>query len=92
MVCLALSFVLLGCVTTRNDVRKEIKAFVFLHDRLPSKLCAEVPELRNYGLYRKLNNGQEEFVSYCKKEVTEYLGFWNKDVETILDKYLPQKK
>jgi hypothetical protein len=88
---LGLSFALLGCVS-KDDVRKDIQAFSFLHDRLPSKLCAENPSLRNFGIYRKLNNGQEEFISYCKTEIEQYLGFWSKDIERMLDKYIPDKK
>ncbi len=87
---LALSFVLLGCVS-RKDVQNDIDANVFLIDRIPTKLCTQTPELRGLGIYRKLNNGQEEFVSFCKNEITLYMVFYSKDVERVLDKYFERK-
>ena len=91
VVCLALSSGLQGCVS-RTEVQKEIDASVFLHDKLPSGLCPKDSPLWSLGIYRKLNNGNEEFVSYCNKEIEQYFGIYKKDVEKMLDKYLPKKK
>ena len=77
---------------TRTEVQKEIDANVFLFDKLPKKICVQYPELQDIGLYRKLNNGNEEVVSYCDKEIEQYLGFYNRDVQKMLDKYVPKKK
>lgn len=88
---LALMSVIQGCVT-RTEVQREIDANVFLFDKLPKKICVQYPELQDIGLYRKLNNGKEEVVSYCDKYIEEYLGFYNRDVQKMLDKYVPKKK
>lgn len=77
---------------SRNQIQADIDANVFLIDRLPSKLCAENPALKEYGIYRKLNNGKEEFVSFCKREIELYMVFYSKDVERVLDKYFEKAK
>ena len=91
VVCLALMSALPGCVS-RTEVQREIDANVFLFDKLPKKICDQYPELADIGVYRKLNNGNEETVSYCDPDIELYLGFYNKDVQKMLDKYVPKKK
>ena len=91
VVCLALMSGLSACVT-RTEVQKEIDANVFLFDKLPKAYCGEKSPLWDIGIYRKLNNGNEEVVSYCAKEIEQYLGFHNRDVQKMLDKYVPKKK
>lgn len=92
MVCPVLSSAILSGCVSRTEVQKRIDATVFLHDQIPVEICRDVPQLKKLGIYRKLNNGQEEFVSYCKPEIELYFGLYEKDVQKILDEFIPKKK
>jgi len=68
-----------------------IKASIWMNTPLPSELCEEKPELKQYGVYRKLNSGKYEFLSYCDPKIAEWLSIWKTDLETILGETLPKK-
>src|SRR6516225_2517846 len=51
-----------GCLT-----RQEVDAELWLHMGIPAKLCTDNPALTRYGIYRLLNTGESEFVSYCTR-------------------------
>lgn len=88
MLALLLSTTLLaGCPN-----RKEIQAEVWLQTGVPSDLCVQLPELGEFGLYRKLNNEKYEFISYCKEESTKYIAINEKKFNDILDELLPEKR
>jgi hypothetical protein len=58
---------------------------------MPPGLCEEHPELKLYGFYRKLNNGQYEIISFCKPEAVKMISFTDSDFNEMLDKYLPEE-
>lgn len=89
---LSLSVGCIGCVT-----RAEVDALAWLNNGLPKEICDREPELANYGLFRRLNDGKFEFLSYCqfgengKNLVMDYTAFSNADLEKLLDELTPKK-
>lgn len=49
-----------GCPT-----RKEVDAELWLNTGIPPELCDSQPLLKTTGIYRKLDSGKTEFISYC---------------------------
>lgn len=77
---------ILGCVS-----KKEIKASIWLNNSpIPEEICLREPDLRNYGFYRRLDNGKIEFISWCNKEASHWLSIFDKDLERILKATLPE--
>ena len=69
----------LGCPS-----KKEIEASIWLNDGLPLALCEQYPDLAKYGVYRQLNNGSQEFMSYCNPLVKDWLGIHKADFEKFV--------
>jgi hypothetical protein len=65
---------------------------VWLQDGIPEEICARVPEVTKYGIYRKLNSGKEEYIPYCAPEIKSYINFNDKKFNEILDELLPENK
>lgn len=78
---------LAGCVT-----RSEIKAALWLNNGMDAGLCAREPALRNYGFYRRLNDGKLEFISYCNPVAREFFAIHKKDLEELLNATLPEQE
>lgn len=58
---LLLMVTLSGCPS-----RKEVDAELWLNTGLPPEVCAQHPEiLQHFGIYRVLDSGKKELVSYC---------------------------
>ena len=57
-----------------------------------TELCFKVPELKDYGFYRKLNDGKIEFISFCDPNAAHMISIIDKDFEDILNKLLPKEK
>jgi hypothetical protein len=55
-------------------------------------LCHRVPELNDYGFYRRLNDGRFEFVSFCNPLAAHFIGIRDEDLKKILDALLPKKR
>lgn len=53
-------------------------------------LCEKYPELKKFGIYRVLNNGKYEFLSYCDPQIANYQTISSRDLNRMLDKYLPK--
>lgn len=98
MLALLSSIILLqGCIS-----RKEVVAEIWLQSGLPEDLCIREPELQKYGIYRKLDSGKYEFISYCteiqddkgqKFPATQgYLSVKTEKFYSILDQLLPENK
>lgn len=84
VVIMALS--LSSCIT-----RKQIEATIWRNNApVPQDLCSRVPELRDYGLYRKLDSGKLEFISVCNPVMRQMLSIHEKDLQKILDELLPK--
>jgi hypothetical protein len=66
--------------------RKQINAAIWkVNTPIPSELCARESSLKDYGFYRKLNDGRLEFVSFCKEESRHFLSITEKDFENIMN-------
>ena len=77
-----------GCVT-----REKIEATIWLTNApLPLEYCEQIPELKMYGFYRKLNNNKIEFVSFCKKESRDFVTMPRSEFDEILDQALPKPR
>lgn len=64
---------------------------------IPQRLCDALPELAQYGLYRKLDSGQWEFVAYCNMGTGPqaghvFFGIYDDDLSAILNGTLPKKE
>jgi hypothetical protein len=87
---LILFLVLTSCKT---PTRKEIDATLWLNNtnaKVFRDLCAREPVLLNIGFYRKLNDGRKEFISFCSPRAVNYFGILDRDLNNMLDKYLPE--
>jgi len=73
----SLSFLLAACTT----LTPRFKGSVFLHDQIPQELCTE--ELWELGVYRRLSNGDVELLSYCSKEIKNYLAVHGHEIELV---------
>jgi hypothetical protein len=82
LACLALT----GCLS-----RKEVQATAWLQTGLPPEICASNPDLKDYGIYRKLDSGKFEFVSICDKEITRWISIYDEDFKRILDALVPER-
>jgi len=84
-----------SCVT-----RGQVRAEVWMQSGIPIELCHAQPDLRLYGIYRKLDSGQYEFISYCDETADEagklspnvqnYIVFNAAKFYAILDQLLPK--
>lgn len=79
-VFLVVSFFFLTCCTTLTP---KFKGAVFLHDQIPEELCSD--RLKEFGLYRRLSNGDYEVLSYCSKEIKNYLAIHGHEFELVED-------
>lgn len=68
--------------------RAEIRAHLWLESGIPKKICAAVPEVAKSGIYRKLNDGRYEFISYCNPEIAHYLSIQDAELNDILNRYI----
>jgi len=84
-----LSLVLLGLAPSCISGPK-LKAALWLNEPLPAEVCAH-PLLKEWGAYRKLNDGRYEITPYCAKEWGDYFAIRRNDLETILRETLPKK-
>jgi hypothetical protein len=82
-VCVMLS----GCIT-----RGQVKASTWLNNGLPEDLCVSEPRLRDYGFYRRLNDGRLEFMAFCNPQSVHWLSFFDQDLNTLVDKLLPERR
>lgn len=82
---LLLSTILLqGCLS-----RKDVLAEVWLESGIPASACT--PEVAKSGVYRKLNNGKYEFISYCNKNILNSVRFNGDKFYNVLNAELPDK-
>lgn len=80
-----------SCVT-----REEIDAAIWKNNFNDEKgsmkeLCLTYPEIKDYGFYRKLNDGSLEFVSICNPIARQFLSMHNDDFVRLMNKALPKK-
>ncbi len=83
-----LAISLTGCLS-----RKEIQASIWLNNApIPVELCEEKPELKQYGFYRRLNDGKLEFISFCDPSAHKWLAMYETDFNRILDELIPRRR
>lgn len=68
----SLSFLLLSACTTLTP---RFKGSLFLHHRLPE----DAKDLDQYGIYRVLANGDEEYLPYTSSEIKNYISVHKDD-------------
>lgn len=75
------AFLVSGCVS-----RKKIEAAVWATNApIPQEICLREPEVAQYGFYRRLNNGQLEFVSWCSEQAAYYVTMYSDDFERVMN-------
>ena len=81
----------LGLTSCKTPTRPEIEANLWLTNApIPQEICEREPALKDYGLYRKLNSNELEFISFCEPEVRHWLSIHERDLKNLLDKYVPE--
>ena len=80
--------------------RAEIDAEIWLNSGITPDVCAKYPELKQFGIYRKLDTGKYEFISYCTtvpdangnqvNAVQQYLSVNAQKFNKFLDELLPK--
>jgi hypothetical protein len=71
--------------------RADIEAEAWLNSGLPSDICSLNPELREFGLYRKLDDGRYEVIPYCAPQSRDYTAFRSDKLKEFLDALLPKE-
>lgn len=61
---------------------------VWLESGIPAENCT--PEVAKSGVYRKLNSGKYEFISYCDKAILDSVRFNGTKFYKVLDAELPE--
>lgn len=75
-----------GCIS-----RKQIEAAAWLNNfEAIQTLCQQYPEIRDYGFYRKLNDGNFQFLSVCEENAKRMISITDSDMKDILDGVLPE--
>ena len=69
-----------GCVS-----RARINSALWFGLAIPDDICESTPDIKSYGIYRKLNDGRFEFVSICSDEFEEFFAIHKDDLEKILN-------
>lgn len=69
--------------------RSEIEAKVWNNNfPLPQEICDKVPELQDYGFYRRLNDGKLELQSVCNPLMPQMVSMKYDDFKALLDQYV----
>lgn len=79
--------------------RTEVEAYFFMNAPICGlhagcetigNICEKYPDLKRFGIYRVLNSGKYEFVSYCDPLIADFQSINKRDLNRMLDKYLPE--
>ena len=72
---------LVSCVT-----RNQINGYLWLNNTpVPQEICDREPLLKDYGLFRRLNNGNFEFISVCDQRMKQFFSMHKNDLARILN-------
>lgn len=67
--------------------KREINASIWLNNSpLPVELCEREVALKEYGFYRRLNNGNFEFISFCNKKSNKWLAIHKDDFNRLMNR------
>lgn len=73
---------LASCVSKR-----EVDAKIWLNNfPVPKESCDAAPAIKEYGFYRRLNDGNFEFVSICNKASRGFKQMSNKDFARLMNR------
>lgn len=76
--------VLSSCAT-----RKKIDGIeLYLIDKIDIRVCEREPSLKKLGIFRKVNDDKEIFISFCKPEIENFISVDAKDMEVILNQFV----
>lgn len=90
---MSIAILCLASLGASCPTRQEIDAYAWLNNSpLPPDLCAKFPELKDRGFYRRLDSGGFEFKSWCDPDAGDWIAFNKRDLQRMLDKYLPEKR
>lgn len=64
---------------------------VWLNNGMPQGVCEREPSLRDYGFYRRLNDGGYDFISFCDDRAKDWLAVHKDDFNRMMDALLPQR-
>jgi len=65
--------------------RNRINSSLWFGIAIPEDICEKSPEVKSYGIFRKLNDGNFEFVSICSDEYQDYFSIHKDDLERLLN-------
>jgi len=66
--------------------RNQINAYLWLNNSpIPEEICQREPLLKDYGLFRRLNNGNYEFISMCDERMKSFISMHKDDLARILN-------
>jgi hypothetical protein len=66
--------------------RERVNAYLWLNNTpIPQEICDREPLLKDYGLFRRLNNGGFEFISFCESKVNQFYSMNKDDLARILN-------
>jgi hypothetical protein len=66
--------------------RERINAYLWLNNTpIPQEICDREPLLKDYGLYRRLENGKFEFISFCESKVNQFYSMHKDDLARIIN-------
>jgi hypothetical protein len=66
--------------------RNQINSYLWLNNSpIPTEICEREPLLKDYGLFRRLNNGNFEFISICDARMKNFLSMHKDDLARILN-------
>jgi hypothetical protein len=75
--------------------RERVNAYLWLNNTpVPPEICEREPLLKDYGLFRRLNSGGFEFISFCDPKVNQFYSMHKDDLTRILNgtKKMPNKE
>jgi hypothetical protein len=75
--------------------RERVNAYLWLNNTpVPPEICEREPLLKDYGIFRRLNTGGFEFISFCDPKVNQFYSMNKDDLARILNgtKKVPNKE
>jgi hypothetical protein len=65
--------------------RQRINAYLWVNNfPAPPEICDREPLLKDYGIFRRLNNGNFEFISMCDPRLKDFYSMNKEDLKKIL--------
>lgn len=78
LLALLTSFFLVACTSLAPKFKSN---HLFLHSVIPEELCTD--EIREYGIYRILEDDSVEILDFCNPLIRMYFGVHSSDIELV---------